>query len=80
MPSTTVRVPDEVHTQLQELAGETGETLQGVLVKAVDAFRRAWILAESNAAFARLEAEGRQELADEYAQLEGTLGDGLGDA
>lgn len=64
MAGTTVRLTAETREQLRELARATNQPMQEVLAKVVEAYRRRWILAQSNAAYAELRAiaEGwRQE-------------------
>jgi predicted transcriptional regulator len=78
MATTTVRVPEEVHAQLRQLASQTGASLQSVLSAAVEQFRRSWILIETNAAYSRIAAE-RSDVDEEYSELEVTLLDGLDD-
>jgi hypothetical protein len=81
MASTTVRVTQRTHEVLRELAAATGEPLQQVLEDAVERYRRERFFAELDAAYARLQADPAawdQELA-ERANLDGTLGDGLGE-
>jgi predicted transcriptional regulator len=81
MASTTVRVSEETHELLRELAAATGEPMQRVLERAVENYRREQFFAELNAAYARLQADPvawEEELA-ERALLENTLADGLDD-
>jgi predicted transcriptional regulator len=79
MASTTVRVTEQTHTALRELAAGTGKPLQQVLEEAVERYRRELFFADLHAAYARLAGDpaGWDEELDERAQLDGTLADGL---
>lgn len=79
--STTVRISEETHETLRELARESGESLQAVLAKAVEQYRRQRLLGLTNAAYARLRAdpEAWREEQAERAAWEATLADGLYD-
>ena len=57
MSTTTVRVTEETHTALRELADETGESIRALLAKAVEAYRRQHFLEAANADYARLRAD-----------------------
>jgi predicted transcriptional regulator len=79
MASMTVRVTQQTHQVLRELAAARGESLQQVLEDAVERYRRERFFADLHAAYARLRADQtawEEELA-ERAELEGTLADGL---
>ena len=67
MSSSTVRVKEETRRILRELSEQTGEPMQEVLAKAVDAYWREWVLELTKAAYARLRAgpEGWQEELEE---------------
>ncbi len=82
MGSTTVRISEETRVTLRELAAATGEPMHRVLERAVDSYRRARFFTELDAAYASLRAdpEGWAEELQERADLEGTLGDDLGEA
>jgi len=75
LAGTTVRIREETREALRELEAQTGERTTDLLARAVDQFRRSLILAQTNAAYGRLGADG----ADELAELDGTLADGLED-
>ena len=75
MAGTTVRIREETREALRELEAQTGERTTDLLARAVDQFRRSLILAQTNAAYGRLGAGA----ADELAELDGTLADGLED-
>ncbi len=79
MTSTTVRIKEETRAVLRELARETGEPIQEVLARAVEAYRRQRVLELTNAAYAALRSDsglwrGEQE---ERAAWDATLLDGL---
>ena len=57
MARTTVRMTEETRAVLRELARETNETMQQVLAKAVEAYRRRWILERHNASYSALRAD-----------------------
>ncbi len=77
----TIRVTDETHEALRKLAQEMDEPLEDVLVKAVEAYRRARVLELTNQAYTSLKADPQawQELLDERAEWDVTLSDGLED-
>jgi len=79
MSSTTVRVSADTHAVLNQLARERHETIQKVLERAVEMYRRKMFWEETNAAFARLhedEEAWREEL-DERKAWDATLADGV---
>jgi hypothetical protein len=79
MRGTTVRIKEETHAALRELAAQTQEPMQEVLARAVELYRRQRILELTNAAYAALRANPQQwqEVLDERAAWESTLSDGL---
>jgi predicted transcriptional regulator len=80
MRSTTVRITEDTHRALRELAQWTNEPMQQVLARAVEAYRREQLLHEVNASFAALRADPEawaEEEADR-ALWDATLADGLG--
>lgn len=79
MAGTTVRVREETHRALRQLAEQEGDTLQDVLSRAVEAYRRMRILAETNAGYAALRADpvAWQEELEEREAWEIALSDGL---
>ena len=81
MASTTVRISQETRQVLRELAEQMGEPLHKVLARAVEAYRRQYILEMSNAAYAALRAnqEAWREEQAEREEWEATLADGLED-
>lgn len=79
MPSTTVRISQETREALRELAEQMGEPMHKVLARAVEAYRRQYILEISNAAYAALRAdpEAWREEQQERQEWDSTLADGL---
>ena len=81
MPSTTVRIKPHSHQALRELARTSGKSLQDVLERAIEGYRRNRILDNVNDSYARLRSDQnrwREEL-DERALYENTLMEGLED-
>ena len=80
MAETTVRVTKETREALLELSEQAGESMQEVLARAVEAYRRQRMLEETNAAYAALRSnpEAWREEQEERQAWEATLGDGLG--
>jgi len=77
--TTTVRIKADTHALLSQLAAETGETMQDVLARALESYRRQLILAQTNAAYAALR-ENRsayKTLEDERGAWDSALLDGL---
>jgi hypothetical protein len=74
-----MRVRRETHQALQELSEEAGESMQEVLARAVEAYRRQLILAKTNEAYAQLRdrPDEWEELTEERREWEATLADGL---
>ncbi len=74
-PMPTIRVSDDLHSVIRELAN--GESMQGVISKAIELYRRQALLEKANAAFAALRqdpAAWAQEQA-ERAEWDGKVGD-----
>ena len=81
MAATTVRVSEETREKLRELAHDEKESMQTVLSKAVESYRRQRFWDQHNAAYARLR-EDPEAWAEELAERklwEATLMDGLED-
>jgi predicted transcriptional regulator len=81
MANATVRITSQARDVLRKLAESEGETMQRVLEKAIQQYRRRHFLEEANAAFAALRADGpawEAEL-EERRIWDASLGDGLGD-
>jgi predicted transcriptional regulator len=79
MASLTVRISPAAHANLRQLADEGGETMQAILEKAVESYRRQRFMEEFNAAYAALRADSQawSEIEKERAIWDGTLMDGL---
>lgn len=81
MASATVRITPQSHQALRDLAKSSGTSLQDVLERAIEEYRRNQILDQVNNAYAALRGDPkawRREL-EERALLENTLMDGLED-
>lgn len=77
--TTTVRIKEETHATLAQLAEESGETMQEVLAKAIESYRRQRILAQTDAAYAALreDRQAYEALLEERRAWDVTLSDGL---
>ncbi len=60
MPSATVRVSSTTQRMLRELAANTGESMQSLLDKAIEAYRREHFLQQANEAFAALRRDPKK--------------------
>jgi hypothetical protein len=79
MSESTINISKPTHDILIELAESSGETIQTVLDKAIENYRRILFLKEANRAFANLrknEALWQEEL-EERQLWEDTIGDGV---
>jgi len=79
MPTQHVRISERSYRTLKDLAKTEGDTLQHILDKAVEDYRRASFIREANAEYAALKddpAAWADEL-QERAEWEQTVGDGL---
>lgn len=81
MSSLTVRIDVRSHQTLSELAAQTGETMQALLARAIEDYRRKKFLEELNASYAALRSDpvAWQEELEERKLWENTLMDGLED-
>ncbi|MBC7529592.1 MAG: toxin-antitoxin system protein [Chthonomonadaceae bacterium] len=79
MESVNVRVNKQTHQRLVSLAKENGLTMQIILDKAVEAYRRQTFLEGLNADFAALRAQPEEWRAEQEERelWETTLADGL---
>lgn len=80
MSNPTVRISPQAHLTLKALAESSGETMQELLDRAIEAYRRQRFLEEANASYEALRADAKT-WAGWQAELEGwdsTLLDGLG--
>ena len=77
--ASTVRIDPEIHRMLKESARREGVTMQEILRRALETYRRRLILKETNAAYAvlRTNPKIRSAWKGEQEEFEGTLGDGL---
>jgi hypothetical protein len=74
-----MRIREDTHQALREVAAEEGTTLQDAVARAVELYRRTRFFEQMNAAYASLRADPvawQQELA-ERAVWDATLMDGL---
>lgn len=80
MPSS-VRISPHSWDILKGMADCTGETMQAILDRAVEMYRRQWLLERANEAYAALknDQDKWQEEVAERREWEATLGDELGD-
>ena len=60
MPSATVRISSTTQRMLRELAANTGESMQSLLDKAIEAYRRERFLDQANEAFAALRRDPKK--------------------
>lgn len=79
MPSTSIRIDEQVRAVLRELAHKQRQPVQTVLRQAIDSYRREKFLEEANAAFAALQSspEAWNEEKQERDLWDRTAGDGL---
>jgi hypothetical protein len=79
MRTTTVRIDTETRAALNELSRQTGQSMQSLLARAVEAYRREYFFDRLDAAYISLQADPvawEEELAERHA-WEATLADGL---
>jgi predicted transcriptional regulator len=81
MSTVTIRIADETHATLRQLAREQGRTIAQVANEAIDQYAREQFLAGLNEDYARLQADPAAwaDWQAELKSLEGTLMDGLED-
>jgi len=79
MSAPTVRISEESHRTLKDLAEQTGQTMTDVLNKALDAYRRKVFFEQLNAGYAALRADPKAwaEHLAERKLWEATQMDGL---
>lgn len=79
MPSATIRISDNSRNILKELATQDGLSMQTVLEKAIEAYRRKLFLEEINKAYEaiRQDQDAWGQLTEDQEDLDSTLGDGL---
>lgn len=78
---SNVRISESTHAALRSLAAEGGETLQAVIDKAVEEYRRRhfWDQVEAAAGELRMDSAAWQEELAERRAWDVTLADGLED-
>jgi hypothetical protein len=79
MASATVRISEKARKTLRDLAAESGESMQAVLDRAVEEYRRQRFFDELNAGYEALrrDPEAWAEYQKELALWDATLMDGL---
>ena len=79
MAGATVRISNSSRNILRKLAAQEGQSMQSVLEKAIETYRRQRFLKEVNKAYSvlRQNHEAWAEMEKELAELDSTLGDGL---
>lgn len=79
--STLVRLNKEAYNVLHQLAATEELSMQEILSRALETYRREQFFERSRAALARLQADPAawQSYQQESAELEGAVGDGLED-
>jgi len=77
--STMVRISEQAHLRLRELAAQDGEPMQTVLDKALEQYRRQKFLEECDVAYAALQQDSETwaDYQEELAAWEVTSMDGL---
>lgn len=77
--STMVRISEQSHRHLREMAAQSGEPMQAIMDAALEQHRRQRFWEECNAAYAALQQdpEAWEDYQKEYKSFEGTLMDGL---
>ena len=77
MARTTVRLSEETRAVLRELAHDSDESMQAVLAKAVEAYRRQRVLEATNLDYESLHADAAawKEVQEERAAWDSTLAD-----
>lgn len=78
MPAS-VRISPNSWKTLKEMADCMGETMQAVLDRAIEAYRRQWLLEKTNEAYATLrnDRDKWEEEIAERKEWDAVLGDGL---
>lgn len=79
MGHAMVRISEQTHQTLRDLARTDHDSMQSVLDKAVEEYRRRRFLEDVNAAYAALreDPEAWKEVEEERSAWDATLGDGL---
>ena len=79
MNTTTIRVPTETRDTLSEMARASGMSMQSIIERALELYRRQQMLATLNDAYAALstDEEAWAALETERSEWDVTLADGL---
>ena len=79
MPTATVRVTSETRAVIQALARESNQSMQSLIARAVEQYRRQLVLQRANDAYAALwsQPEAWAEELEERRIWEATLADDL---
>ncbi|MCA9027475.1 MAG: hypothetical protein KDA86_19860 [Planctomycetaceae bacterium] len=79
MPSETVRINPQTHTQLKELSEQSGEPMTVLVADAIDLLFRQRFLQQCNQAYERLKADPKAWKAEleERAAWDEALTDGI---
>ncbi|MFQ5652368.1 MAG: toxin-antitoxin system protein [bacterium] len=79
MSQSAVRISDKSRKILRGIAADEGASMQAIIEKAIELYRRQRLLADVNNAYAALRQDGEtwSEVEKERSEWEGTLGDGL---
>lgn len=79
MPRTTMRISEACRDTVRELAAREGTSMQEILEKAIEQYRRQRFLKEVNKAYGKLrqDPEAMKDLAEERAAWDSTSSDGL---
>jgi hypothetical protein len=79
MSSVTVRINEECREILRQLSTSSGESMQAVLERAVEQYRRRVFFEQTNAEYARLRKDRAAwaEIEKEREEWDAALGDGL---
>lgn len=79
MSTTTIRISEKTHRILTQLSREAGTSMNELVDRAIELYRRQRIIAEANAAYAALRADPETwaEAQAEREEWDATLSDGL---
>jgi predicted transcriptional regulator len=79
--TTTIRVSTQVRDQLSEMATASGISMQELVERSLEMYRRAKFLEALNLAYANLQQNANewQEFQSEQTNWDETIGDGLED-
>ncbi|MDQ2798771.1 MAG: ribbon-helix-helix protein, CopG family [Armatimonadota bacterium] len=77
--STTVRISEKMHHSLRDLAEQSGESMQAILERALEQYRRQRFLEDCQAAYANLQQDPEQwaSYQKEVSTWDAALLDGL---